>query len=58
MLKNSEHGQFEQFMVSFCCFQAVPTDVAKHMPGRQVTAFLFLYNMAQWLVLSFEIQKV
>ena len=26
--------------------------------GRQVTAFLFLYNIAQWLVISFEIQKV
>ena len=29
-----------------------------HKPGRQVTAFLSLYNIAQWLVMSFEIQKV
>lgn len=28
------------------------------MPGRQVTVFLFLFNLAQWIVFTFEIQKV
>lgn len=28
------------------------------MPGRQVTVFLFLFNLAQWVVFTFEIQKV
>ncbi len=28
------------------------------LPGRQAAAFLFLFNLAQWIVLSFEIQKV
>eukprot|EP00095_Tigriopus_kingsejongensis_P008824 maker-scaffold280_size224562-snap-gene-0.12 protein:Tk08824 transcript:maker-scaffold280_size224562-snap-gene-0.12-mRNA-1 annotation:"conserved hypothetical protein" len=27
-------------------------------PGRQVTIFLFFLNIAQWVVISFEIQKV
>jgi Otopetrin len=27
-------------------------------PGRQITIFLFLYNLAQWLVYTFEVQKV
>lgn len=27
-------------------------------PGRQVTIFLFFLNLAQWVVISFEIQKV
>ena len=28
------------------------------MPGRQLTVFLFLFNLAQWIVSTFEIQKV
>ena len=28
------------------------------MPGRQITVFLFLFNLAQWIVFTFEIQKV
>lgn len=28
------------------------------MPGRQITIFLFLFNLAQWIVFTFEIQKV
>jgi hypothetical protein len=28
------------------------------MPGRQVTIFLFLFNLSQWVVFTFEIQKV
>lgn len=27
-------------------------------PGRQITMFFFLFNIAQWLVVTFEIQKV
>jgi hypothetical protein len=27
-------------------------------PGRQITVFLFIFNLAQWLVFTFEIQKV
>ena len=30
----------------------------KTMPGRQITIFLFLFNLAQWIVFTFEIQKV
>ena len=28
------------------------------MPGRQITVFLFLFNLTQWIVFTFEIQKV
>ena len=28
------------------------------MPGRQATFFLFLFNLSQWIVITFEIQKV
>ena len=28
------------------------------MSGRQITIFLFLFNLAQWIVFTFEIQKV
>jgi hypothetical protein len=28
------------------------------MPCREVTAFLFVYNLAQWLVVTFEMQKL
>jgi hypothetical protein len=27
-------------------------------PGRQITIFLFLFNLSQWLVFTFEVQKV
>ena len=30
----------------------------RNMPGRQITIFLFLFNLAQWIVFTFEIQKV
>ena len=30
----------------------------RNMPGRQITIFLFLFNLAQWFVFTFEIQKV
>ncbi len=28
------------------------------MPCRQVTAFLFMYNLAQWIIVTFEMQKM
>jgi len=36
----------------------MPKDKEFSKPGRQVTVFLFLYNLAQWLVFTFEVQKV
>ena len=39
-------------------FQAYMSNPDYIMPGRQVTVFLFLFNLAQWIVFTFEIQKV
>ena len=36
----------------------MPENLRDEKPGRQVTAFLFLFNVSQWLVYTFEIQKV
>jgi hypothetical protein len=36
----------------------LPPDKEFTKPGRQITIFLFLFNLAQWLVFTFEIQKV
>lgn len=33
-------------------------DLVDSKPGRQVTVFLFLLNISQWFVITFEIQKV
>ena len=33
-------------------------DSEQNMPGRQATFFLFLFNLSQWIVITFEIQKV
>ena len=33
-------------------------DSEQNMPGRQTTFFLFLFNLSQWIVITFEIQKV
>ena len=40
--------------------QVLPTSaiLTGERPGREVTVFLFLLNLAQWFVLTFEIQKV
>ena len=40
-------------------FQILPAannNISK--PGRQITIFLFLFNLSQWLVFTFEVQKV
>jgi len=38
--------------------RVLPESLREEKPGRQVTAFLFLFNVSQWLVYTFEIQKV
>lgn len=38
--------------------QELPEDQMSQKPGREVTVFLFLLNLAQWIVFTFEIQKV
>jgi len=38
--------------------KVLPESLRVEKPGRQVTAFLFLFNVSQWLVYTFEIQKV
>jgi len=38
--------------------KVMPESLQDEKPGRQVTAFLFLFNVSQWLVYTFEIQKV
>jgi len=38
--------------------KVLPESLREEKPGRQVTAFLFLFNVSQWLVYTFEIQKV
>ncbi len=35
----------------------LPLRESDSKPGRQVTIFLFLLNLAQWIVFTFEIQK-
>ena len=42
----------------FCPFQEYFSNQEYIMPGRQITIFLFLFNVSQWLVFTFEIQKV
>ena len=41
-----------------CLKQKEDFNHSNYMPGRQITAFLFLFNLAQWIVFTFEIQKV
>jgi hypothetical protein len=36
----------------------LPEDKEYAKPGRQMTVFFFMFNAAQWLVVTFEIQKV
>jgi len=36
----------------------LPEHLKEERPGRQITIFLFLFNVSQWLVYTFEIQKV
>ena len=36
----------------------LPPEKVLSKPGRQITVFMFLFNLAQWLVFTFEIQKV
>jgi len=36
----------------------LPNHLKDERPGRQITMFLFLFNVSQWLVFTFEIQKV
>jgi len=38
--------------------KVLPDSLREEKPGRQITAFLFLFNVSQWLVYTFEIQKV
>jgi hypothetical protein len=38
--------------------QALPNDREYAKPGRQMTVFFFLFNAAQWLIVTFEIEKV
>ena len=48
----------EAQIFALCWLQVKPDEDRAEKPGRQVTAFLFFFNLAQWLVISFEIQKV
>ena len=36
----------------------LPRGLSKERPGRQVTVFLILFNISQWMVWTFEMQKV
>jgi len=42
----------------FSYLQVLPPEKEFAKPGRQITVFLFLLNLSQWLVVSPEIQKV
>ena len=52
-----------QVILQLCFIQSLKqkayiADQEYIMPGRQITVFLFLFNLAQWIVFTFEIQKV
>merc|ERR1712080_293880 len=38
--------------------KVLPRDMKSEMPGRQICVFMFIFNISQWLVFTFEIQKV
>jgi len=38
--------------------KVVSEDMKIKMPGRQICMFMFLFNISQWLVFSFETQKL
>ena len=47
---------FYKSLLSF--LQVLPRGLSKERPGRQVTVFLILFNISQWMVWTFEMQKV
>ena len=61
--KSKTKGKKSQLFVyfyknAFLTFQEYFSNQEYIMPGRQITIFLFLFNLAQWIVFTFEIQKV
>jgi len=38
--------------------KVLPQELKSIMPGRQICIFMFLFNISQWLVFTFEVQKV
>ena len=50
-------ANFSFLLISLPKVLTTPEEMSS-LPGRQAAAFLFLFNLAQWIVLSFEIQKV
>merc|ERR1719350_1434384 len=38
--------------------KVLPREMKSEMPGRQICAFMFIFNISQWLVFTFEIQKL
>ena len=36
----------------------LPPEKFLSKPGRQITVFMFIFNLAHWLVFTFEVQKV
>ena len=53
-----ERVLFFFFYVKMLIFQTLPRDEELIKPGRQMTVFFFMFNAAQWLVFTFEVQKV
>ena len=54
LLSVIDHYRFS-FTISF--IQKLTAKTKTTRPGRQITIFLFLFNLSLWLVYTFEIQK-
>ena len=54
LLYEIDHYRFS-FPISF--IQKLTAKTKTTRPGRQITIFLFLFNLSLWLVYTFEIQK-
>ena len=55
---NWNNVDFQNVIIKTLIYKALPKDKGYGKPGRQMTVFVAIFNAAQWLIVTFEIQKV
>ena len=55
---NWNNVEWQNVNIKTLIYKALPKDKGYGKPGRQMTVFVAIFNAAQWLIVTFEIQKV
>ena len=55
---NWNNVDWQNVNIKTLIYKALPKDKEYAKPGRQMTVFFAIFNAAQWLIVTFEIQKV